>query len=121
MSVTTYSTGQHAAESLRPDPPPRARLFALKGGDMFVVTDSVGDICGNGDGLFRNDTRILSYLQLRVGGMKPTVLNTARSRDNVVLTAHMVNRPLGAPPGEMSGDVHMERTMVLWGGSLHER
>ena len=38
---------------------------------MFVVTDSVGDISGIGDGLFRNDTRILSYLQLRVDGAKP--------------------------------------------------
>jgi glycogen debranching enzyme len=121
MSVTTSSTSPVQAEGLRPDPPPRARLFSLKDGDMFVVTDSVGDICGNGDGLFRNDTRVLSYFQLRIGGIKPTVLNTARSRDNVFLTAHMVNRPLGAPVGEEEGVVHIERTKLLWGGALHER
>ena len=121
MSVQTSSAGPVQAEGLRPDPPPRARLFSLKDGDMFVVTDSVGDICGNGDGLFRNDTRVLSYLQLRAGCLRPTVLNAACSRDNVFLTAHMVNRPLGAPAGEDSGVVHIERTKLLWGGALHER
>nr|WP_279590133.1 amylo-alpha-1,6-glucosidase [Rhizomicrobium palustre] len=97
------------------------RLFSLKDGDMFVVTDSVGDISGLGDGLFRNDTRILSYLQLRVGGMKPVVLNTARSRNNVVLRAHMVNRPPSAPSGHEPGAVHIERTKLLWNNTLYER
>lgn len=110
---------QGHAERLRPDPPPRLRLFSLKDGDMFVVTDSVGDISGLGDGLFRNDTRILSYLQLRASGMKPVVLNTARSRDNVFLTAHMVNRPLGGHAE--TGNVHIERTKLLWNGTLYER
>ena len=33
------------------------RLFALKHGDTFVVADAFGDILGDGDGLFRGDTR----------------------------------------------------------------
>lgn len=114
-------SAQVHAESLRPDPPPRLRLYSLKDGDMFVVTDSVGDMSGLGDGLFRNDTRILSYLQLRVGGMKPVVLNTARSRNNVMLSAHMVNRPLGAPGGQETGAVHIERSKLLWNNTLYER
>ncbi|GAA0577424.1 amylo-alpha-1,6-glucosidase [Rhizomicrobium electricum] len=113
------SQPQPHAEHLRPDPPPRLRLFSLKDGDMFVVTDSVGDISGLGDGLFRNDTRILSYLQFRADGMKPVVLNTARSRDNVFLTAHLVNRPLGGH--SETGNVHIERTKLLWNGTLYER
>ena len=36
------------------------RLVALKHGDTFIVADSNGDILGEGDGLFQNDTRILS-------------------------------------------------------------
>ena len=36
------------------------RLFALKHGDTFVVADAFGDILGDGDGLFRDDTRVLS-------------------------------------------------------------
>ena len=28
------------------------RLYALKHGDTFAVADGLGDICGNGDGLF---------------------------------------------------------------------
>jgi glycogen debranching enzyme len=117
--MSSPAPSQPHAEHLRPDPPPRLRLFSLKDGDMFVVTDSVGDISGLGDGLFRNDTRILSYLQFRAGGMKPVVLNTARSRDNVFLTAHLVNRPLGGH--SETGNVHIERTKLLWNGTLYER
>ena len=36
------------------------RQFALKHEDCFVVADSYGDIRGIGDGLFRDDTRVLS-------------------------------------------------------------
>ncbi len=108
------------AEGLRPDPPTRQKLYSLKDGDMFAVIDPVGDIRGNGDGLFRNDTRILSLLELRVAGARPVVLNTARTRDNVFLTAHMVDFPLGAPSTEKTGAVHIQRTKLLWGGALHE-
>ena len=36
------------------------RLFALKHGDTFIVADAFGDIVGDSDGLFHNDTRLLS-------------------------------------------------------------
>ena len=35
-------------------------FFALKHGDTFLVADRYGDVCGQGDGLFCNDTRMLS-------------------------------------------------------------
>ncbi len=37
-----------------------SRLHALKDGDTFVVADAFGDIYGDGDGMFHNDTRVLS-------------------------------------------------------------
>jgi glycogen debranching enzyme-like protein len=42
-----------------------ARLFALKQGDTFVVADAFGGITGEGDGLFRNNTRLLSRFRFR--------------------------------------------------------
>ena len=82
-------------------PPARAaqRLFALKDGDTFVVADAFGDIVGEGDGLFHNDTRLLSRFRLLLGGAPPTLLSSAVSQDNVFFTANLTNRPL-PPLGE---------------------
>ena len=44
------------------------RLFALKDGDTFVVADAFGDILGDGDGLFHDDTRLLSRFRLLLDG-----------------------------------------------------
>ncbi|MDE2183558.1 MAG: amylo-alpha-1,6-glucosidase [Alphaproteobacteria bacterium] len=108
-----------SAEGLRPDPPPPSRLFVLKQADTFVVTDAYGDIDGNGNGLFHDDTRILSMLKLRIRGERPTLLNTAHSRDNALLTSHMVNKPLG-DRGPV-GTVHLRRSKVLSNSGLMER
>ena len=53
------------ADAVEPRAPPR--LFALKHGDTFVVADASGDILGGGDGLFRDDTRVLSRFRLTLG------------------------------------------------------
>src|SRR5215204_5576105 len=49
------------------------RLFALKHGDTFVVADAFGDILGDGDGLFRDDTRVLSRYRLTLDGKAPSL------------------------------------------------
>ena len=40
----------------------------LKSGGTFIVNDPLGDITGIDDGLFVNDTRVLSQLRLTFGG-----------------------------------------------------
>jgi glycogen debranching enzyme len=102
---------------------PTEGLYCLKEGDLFVVCDALGDIHGVGDGLFFDDTRYLSRLLLRLDGALPALLSTAVSRDNVVFTAHLTNRPL-APLGHAStpeGVVHIERKRLLFEGRLYER
>jgi glycogen debranching enzyme len=99
------------------------RLFALKDGDSFVVADAYGDIIGEADGFVRHDTRLLSEFRLTLAGARPALLSAAISRDNVVFTSHLTNRPLRAVEGQVvpQGVIHIERTRVLCAERLYER
>src|SRR5579862_2395178 len=100
-----------------------ARLHALKDGDTFVIADALGDILGTSDGMFHNDTRVLSKLRLTLAGQSPSLLSAAISRDNVLFISHMTNRPL-PPLGGRSipeGVIHVERARFLYSDNLHER
>jgi glycogen debranching enzyme len=106
---------------------PRARLaerlHALKDGDTFLVADAYGDVFGDSDGLFHNDTRILSELRLTLAGAPPSLLSAAISRDNVFFVSHLTNRPL-PPLGGRSipeGVIHLERSRFLRHEHLYER
>jgi glycogen debranching enzyme len=99
-----------------------ARLHALKDGDTFVVADAFGDIYGDGDGMFHNDTRILSELRLTLAGAAPSLLSAAISRDNVFFAAHLTNRPLPLLGGRSipEGVIHIERARFLANERLYE-
>jgi glycogen debranching enzyme len=98
--------------------------FALKEGDTFLVNDAFGDISGSSDGLFRDDTRVLSLLRLTLGGQAPSLLGASVSEDNVLFVAHLTNRPL-PPPGDgrsiPEGVIHIERARFIWQERLYER
>lgn len=99
------------------------QLQALKAGDTFLVADGWGDLRGGADGLFHNDTRVLSRLILTVGQARPSRLSSGVSRDNVYFTAHSTNRPLPPIGGRSApaGVIHIERRRFLWDGRLFER
>jgi len=99
------------------------RLFALKDKDTFVVCDAFGDILGAGDGLFHNDTRILSRFRLLLGGQPPSLLSAAIAQDNVFFTSNGANQALPYPGGPMGppGVLHVERKRFLWEERLYER
>jgi glycogen debranching enzyme len=98
-------------------------MFALKDGDTFVVADSHGDILGAGDGVFHDDTRILSRWELLVDDAQPTLLLGAISQDNVVFTAQSLNKALPAPGGPVAppGILHIERKRFVWEERIFER
>ena len=99
------------------------RQFVLKHADMFMVSDAIGNITGGSDGLFYNDTRLLSHFRLRVGGRPLSLLGAAVSQDNVTFQSNLTNKPLppigGTPTPE--GIIHIERTRVLWEARVYER
>ena len=63
-----------------PETPERRGLlprFTLKQGDTFLLADAIGDVRDAEDGMFTNDTRVLSRYELRIAGGLPSLLGTA--------------------------------------------
>ena len=99
-----------------------ATQHVLKSGDTFIVNDPLGDLTGHDDGLFVNDTRVLSQLRLTFGGRAPSLLSGSVSSDNATFTAHLTNRPLPPLGGASTpeGVIHVQRVRVLSGTVLNE-
>lgn len=114
---TLTETGQ-TGEARSPN-----RLFALKDKDTFMVADAFGDITGEGDGLFHNDTRILSRFRLLLGKSPPSLLSAAIGQENVFFTSNGANQalPFLGEPTSPSGVLHIERRRFLWEERLYER
>ena len=97
--------------------------YALKDGGAFLVADALGDVTGDNDGLFHDDTRVLSRFRLTIGGEAPSLLSSDVSRDNVFFRANLTNRPLPELGGSRmpEGVIHIERSRLLWDGRLYEQ
>jgi len=97
-------------------------MFALKASHSFAVSDAQGNMLGGAEGMFRNDTRVLSHWILDIGGARTSLLSGAISHDNVLFTAHLTNEPL--PPiggqGAPAGVIHVQRMRVLWDDRMYE-
>jgi glycogen debranching enzyme len=113
VKVTALESGEETPEQLQ----------ALKAGDCFLVADGWGDLREGAEGLFDNDTRILSRLILRVGQARPSRLSSGVSQDNVFFTCHSTNRPLPPMGGKSApaGVLHLERRRFLWERRMFER
>ena len=98
----------------------------LKQGDTFGLFDALGDCVAPAltpGGLFHNDTRYLSGLQLLIDGQRPLLLSSAVENDNVVFTVDLSNPDIYqgdtiALPREI---LHIRRSKLLWQGSCYER
>src|SRR3954467_13968845 len=98
----------------------------LKQGDSFAMFDALGDVIAPGltpGGLFHNDTRYLSGVQLLIDGQRPLLLSSAVENDNVILTIDLSNPDIyhGSAiilPREV---LHIRRSKSLGQGACHER
>src|SRR5215467_9723619 len=106
-------------------------LHVLKHDDLFAVFNAWGDFHGllhdvgpstGADGLFQDDTRILSRLTLRLADRVPQLLGGMIGRDNVVFSAHLTNeafeddRGLRVAPSQLG----LQRRRLLWQRRLYE-
>ena len=102
---------------------PRTRV--LKHGDTFAVFNPFGDIGGDSgcpDGLYHNDTRYLSQLELRLNGDRPLLLSANPGEDNALLTVDLANPDTADADG---GALHREliyvnRRQFVWQGAYNE-
>ena len=69
--------------------------YALKHDGEFLVADAHGDVTGEGDGLYSNDTRLLSRMCLTVGGATPLAPEFGREPGQRVLSGES-ERPAAA-------------------------
>ncbi|HEU4475760.1 MAG TPA: glycogen debranching N-terminal domain-containing protein, partial [Methyloceanibacter sp.] len=110
---------------------PSRQLHVLKHDDLFAVFDARGDFHGalhavgpstGADGLFQDDTRILSGLVLRMQGEMPELLGGDIGRDNVVFTAHLTNPLFQDRRGRLipHGEIYLLRRRLLWQRKLYE-
>ncbi|HEY9624991.1 MAG TPA: amylo-alpha-1,6-glucosidase [Crinalium sp.] len=102
----------------RPQP-----TLTLKDDDLFLITDTLGNISGcieadktTSLGLFCQDTRFLSRLELQVDGRSPTLLSSNADR-GFALTVLCANPQLNDVPAE---NVGIQREIVLNGGLFEE-
>ncbi|MBB4798640.1 glycogen debranching enzyme [Brevundimonas bullata] len=116
-----YSVQTTAADSSDQDG--LETLMALKDRDTFLVADHWGDVKSGADGLFNQDTRMLSHFVLTVGRARPSRLSSGVTEDNVFFTCHSTNRPLPPMGGRSApaGVLHLERRRFLWDQRLFER
>jgi len=101
-------------------------LRSLKDGDAFAVFDNYGDIgvIGTGpEGVYFNDTRFLSWYELRFEGKRPLLLSSVVQDDNAALSVNLAN-----PDVHIDGVISLprdtiaiERTKFLWQAVCHER
>ncbi|HTE51917.1 MAG TPA: amylo-alpha-1,6-glucosidase [Kofleriaceae bacterium] len=95
------------------------RTRVLKHGDTFAVFDRRGDVrtVGTGQqGLFHGDTRMLSRLELFVGGARPLLLSSTVTDDNSVLAVDLANPDLDLGDGLLLArdTVHILRAVCVW-------
>ncbi|HEX7363309.1 MAG TPA: amylo-alpha-1,6-glucosidase [Bryobacteraceae bacterium] len=102
------------------------RTLVLMHGDLFAVFSPYGDIQSVGsiqEGIFYQETRYLSCLELRISGLRPLLLSSALRDDNVLLSVDLTNPDMGLPSGEtlLRGTLHIHRSKFLAGCACYER
>lgn len=112
---------------MEPSTRPASDGFVLKFDDAFIVLDEFGDTRSDlypDQGLFLNDCRHLSRLQLRIGAVAPLALAANLSQDGALLTVDLSNSDvygIGDQQPLVKETIHVSRQLFLWNNTLHQR
>src|SRR5262249_33763359 len=91
-----------------------------------MLFDRLGDVNAQmrgEQGLYRDDTRFLSFLELRVGPERPLLLSSEIARNNDICTVDLTNGDL-IVEGHVAlpkSSLHVRRYRFLWEGTCYER
>lgn len=101
-------------------------LRTLKDGDLFVVLDSLGQIGAipeTAEGVYFQDTRFLSRLELRLQQERPLLLSSIQHADKSGLSIDLTNPDLVLLDGARlrRDTIFIDRTIIAWQGALYER
>ena len=138
--IAAKITGQSGAKTtpaFPPDAPPETTFtitatqpagppHALKHGDTFVVLDVRGDIGTSfvgSSGLFYDDTRHLSRLELLLNDKPPLLLGSNLRDDNTAFFVDLTNPDLieGQRLVMEKDRVHILRTIFIWRDTAYQR
>lgn len=100
--------------------------IVLKHGDTFGIFDRFGDIhqIGSGtQGIFHEDTRYVSRMELTINGQRPMLLSSSPREDNQMLMVDLTNPDFTMLNGTMvqRGSIHILRSKFLWQSACHEK
>ncbi|WP_204138929.1 amylo-alpha-1,6-glucosidase [Halomicronema sp. CCY15110] len=107
----------------------RQPSLTLKDNDLFLITDTLGNIAGCQDepiasslGLFCRDTRFLSRLELQFEGQPPILLSSTAQRGFALsaLCANPYIPEAGDRPAMRAETIGIQRDLVLQGGLFEE-
>ena len=98
----------------------------LKMGESFGIFDRYGDILQYGlgeQGIYHEGTRFLSYLELRMGNIRPFLLSSMIKEDNILFTVDLTNPDvyIDGTIALRRGDLHLYRSKFLWQAVCYER
>jgi glycogen debranching enzyme len=102
-------------------------LRTLKHDDLFGVFDKRGDCQsapGAPDGLYYRDTRFLSGLRLKIGGMAPLLLGSVLLDDNGAMIVDLANADFHDADGKVwlqRDAIHASRVKFLCDTACYER
>lgn len=125
-ALPAEAAGLHAYEITATTSLPERRLRTLKHGHTFGLFDPHGDIVpgpGSPDGLYHDDTRFLSGLQLDLNGRRPLLLSSNVQDNNALLSVDLTNPDIVDGERVVLGKdvIHLLRTKFVWEGRCFER
>ncbi|RAV98743.1 amylo-alpha-1,6-glucosidase [Pseudochryseolinea flava] len=102
------------------------RTVVLKQGDTFAILDRFGDVhpIGTGtQGIFHEDTRYISRMELSINGQRPMLLSSSPREDNQMFIVDLTNPDFQTTTGRLiqRGTLHIMRSKFLWQGACHEK
>ena len=102
---------------------PRTRI--LKNGDTFALLSPLGDMTGEvgcPDGLYHEDTRFLSLLELQLNGDRPLLLSSDQAEDNSLLPVDLANADTVAADGTLLQRelIYVNRRQFVWQSAYYE-